>query len=174
MVRRSTGDVGLPVVIATPTTIRDASFADIPQILMLERSSATAAHWTEADYARILAGNDRGDYLLKGVVLVAEASVPTNAILGFIVARAVGRDWEIENIVIAAVAQRAGHGSRLLRALIDRVRKESAEKILLEVRASNHAAIAMYKKSGFEQDGCRKNYYSNPDEDALLLRLVLI
>jgi ribosomal-protein-alanine N-acetyltransferase len=160
-------------VVTAASTIRDASVRDLPQILKLERESATAAHWTEADYARILGDKDCGDHLLKNVVLVAEASDATQPLIGFIVARAIGKDWEIENIVIAAGAQRAGHGLRLLRALIDRVRKESAENILLEVRASNGAAIRLYQKSGFDQDGSRKNYYSNPDEDALLLRLVL-
>jgi ribosomal-protein-alanine N-acetyltransferase len=157
---------------AISTTIREATLADFPQILKLERSSNTAAHWREADYARIFAEKDRGDHLLKNVVLVVEGR--DAALIGFIVARATGRDWEIENIVVAAGAQREGHGSRLLSALIDRVREEAAENILLEVRASNKAAIALYKKNGFEQDGCRKNYYSNPDEDALLLRLTLI
>lgn len=156
-----------------PTTIRDASLAELPQIVKLEQESATAAHWNEADYLRIFADRNRGD-LLKHIVLVVESEVAGKTLIGFIVARAVGREWEIENIVIADVAQREGHGSQLLNALIDRARVECAEIILLDVRESNEAAIALYKKYGFKQDGRRRNYYSNPEEDALLLRLGLL
>ena len=42
--------------------------------------------------------------------------------------------------------------------------------LLLEVRVSNMPAIALYNKLGFEQVGCRPKYYSNPREDALVLR----
>ena len=41
--------------------------------------------------------------------------------------------------------------------------------ITLEVRQSNEAALALYRKYGFEQSGRRKNYYDNPTEDALIL-----
>jgi ribosomal-protein-alanine N-acetyltransferase len=156
------------------TNIREATPADLLQIMELERESPTAAHWTQADYSRIFADKERGDHLLKRIILIAEACEPKRRLVGFIVARGIGRDWEIENIVVARNAQRTGNGSQLLHALVRRARREAAENILLEVRESNQAALALYKKSGFEIAGRRKNYYSNPDEDALLLRLALM
>jgi len=94
-------------------------------------------------------------------------------VIGFLIARAVGRDWEIENILVAKGHQRQGIGGKLLGRFVERARAESAEKIFLEVRESNRAAIALYATTGFEEHGRRKCYYSSPEEDALLLRLTI-
>src|SRR5206468_1134676 len=74
-------------------------------------------------------------------------------LLGFIAVRVIHPEWEIENIVVAEDRKRHGLGSQLLRALIERARSKSAKSILLEVRESNHAAISLYQKHGFLQDG---------------------
>jgi ribosomal-protein-alanine N-acetyltransferase len=154
-------------------TIRDAIAADIPRVISLEKESASAAHWTEADYTRVGAAEDRGSHLTMQIALVAESQDAENGVVGFLIARAVGRDWEIENIVVANGHQRQGIGSKLLRRFIERARAESAENLLLEVRESNQAAIALYSANGFQEHGRRKSYYSNPEEDALLMRLVV-
>lgn len=52
-------------------------------------------------------------------------------------------------------------------------RRASAESVLLEVRASNEPALALYTSMGFRQVGLRKRYYSNPEEDAVLMTLTL-
>jgi ribosomal-protein-alanine N-acetyltransferase len=153
--------------------IRDAIRADIPAIISLERMSATAAHWSDSDYARIGADEDRGSHLTTQIAVVAESAESENRIVGFLIARAVARDWEIENIIVADNLQRRGIGGKLLCRFIERARAESAENIFLEVRESNQAAIALYRAHGFQEHGRRKRYYSNPEEDALLLRLVL-
>ena len=51
--------------------------------------------------------------------------------------------------------------------------KKRAEKMLLEVRASNSAAIGLYKKYGFVRDGVRRGYYRFPTEDAWLMSRAL-
>ena len=48
-----------------------------------------------------------------------------------------------------------------------------AVRIMLEVRAGNHPAIALYEAEGFVQVGRRKNYYQAPREDALLMDCIL-
>lgn len=45
-----------------------------------------------------------------------------------------------------------------------------AVEIYLEVRESNQSAIALYRKFSFQRFGIRKDYYSNPDEDAIIYR----
>jgi [ribosomal protein S18]-alanine N-acetyltransferase len=90
---------------------------------------------------------------------------------GFIIARTVGVEWEIENIAIAAKARRCGLGTRLLGELLDLARARGAEAVFLEVRESNRAARALYEKWSFREDGRRKKYYKDPEEDAILYRL---
>lgn len=51
--------------------------------------------------------------------------------------------------------------------------RASAESVLLEVRASNQPALALYASMGFQRVGLRKRYYSNPEEDAVLMTLPL-
>jgi ribosomal-protein-alanine N-acetyltransferase len=59
-------------------------------------------------------------------------------------------------------------------ALVDNIKKELAklriDEIFLEVRSSNSSACKLYKKAGFEIVGTRKNYYTNPIEDALVMK----
>lgn len=159
--------------------IRSATVADIPSIMDLERQSATAGHWTEAQYRQ--AFHPEG---VRRLVVVAEDSpLATSAhparnhadtgLLGFLVAQHLAPEWELENIVVAAAARRKGLGKRLLEALLAAARETNSSSVFLEVRASNAAARSLYEKAGFEPTGRRKSYYTNPAEDAVLYRLTL-
>lgn len=66
-----------------------------------------------------------------------------------------------------------GIAKRLMDAFMDEAKKRNISFIYLEVRASNIPAISLYEKYGFEKVGTRKNYYSKPAEDALLMTLSL-
>ena len=83
------------------------------------------------------------------------------------------REWEIENIVIAAHARRRGLGTKLLDEFLDSACGEGAATIFLEVRESNCAARSFYEKFRFVEDGRRRCYYREPEEDAILYRLNL-
>jgi ribosomal-protein-alanine N-acetyltransferase len=145
--------------------IRPATLADIPSLMALEQQSVTAAHWSAAQYHAAIAGS-----VPQRVALLAEEE---SAVQGFIVARAADREWEIENIVVAGPVRRRGLGTRLLCQFIALVRGQNADAVLLEVRASNHAARAFYEKCAFAKTGRRKEYYREPIEDAVLYRLSL-
>jgi ribosomal-protein-alanine N-acetyltransferase len=67
--------------------------------------------------------------------------------------------------------QRQGIGEQLMIAALCAAREEGAQRAFLEVRASNVAAQAMYKKYGFVVDGIRPRYYKNNFEDAILMSL---
>ena len=69
--------------------------------------------------------------------------------LGFIAGRAVGEEWEIENIAVAGPARRRGLGTRLLGEFLDLARDRGAEAVFLEVRESNLAARRLYEKWAF-------------------------
>ena len=91
-------------------------------------------------------------------------------IQGFVIVKAVGVEWEIENIVIAGPAQRHGLASRLLTHVLDMARAQGADSIFLEVRESNLAARRLYEKWSFVESGRRKQYYQGPQEDAIVYR----
>lgn len=102
------------------------------------------------------------------MVLVIEEEC---SLQGFLVARALDGEWEIENIAIAGAARRRGLGTRLLGEFVDSVRRERAAAVFLEVRESNRAARALYEKWAFVESGRRPRYYADPPEDAILYRL---
>jgi [ribosomal protein S18]-alanine N-acetyltransferase len=139
--------------------LRSADLNDVPAILALERQTPGAAHWNTVAYAELVNG---------GVVLVAEE---TGRLSGFICAKAVAGEWEIENMAVAAEFLRRGVATELMRRLIQRAENEGASSIRLEVRESNLAARALYLKHGFREAGRRRGYYGAPAEDAILYSL---
>lgn len=160
----------------TVLKIRDATPSDIPSIIALERAAVSAAHWTESQYQALFSPSMSG---VQHLVLVAEAAFakphltnPTSP-LGFLVARRISPEWELENIVVAPAARRTRIGQQLLKALLDTAKKTNSESVFLEVRDSNTAARAFYEKTGFRQVGRRKSYYQDPVEDAYLYRFDL-
>jgi ribosomal protein S18 acetylase RimI-like enzyme len=80
---------------------------------------------------------------------------------------------ELESVVVATNARRAGIGRSLCRAVLEWSRAQGATEVVLEVRATSAPAIALYLSLGFALAGRRPHYYRNPDDDALLLCLQL-
>ena len=155
--------------------IRAATPDDLPLMIELDRASATAAHWSEDQYRKLLTP----ERLVLAASTAANSSLTeTNrggkeSLVGFLVARQIAPEWELENIIVAPFARRKGIGEKLLNALIAAARKTNSEVVFLEVRESNDPARALYARAGFEQTGRRKSYYANPLEDAVLYRLAL-
>src|ERR1700687_1941371 len=139
--------------------IRSAALNDVPAILAIEQQSPGAAHWTREQYNKLVG---------SGVVLVAEEA---GQLCGFVCARAVAGEWEIENVAVAVGFLRRGIANELMRALIQRAKNGVASAILLGVRESNLAARGLYEKHGFREVGCRRVYYRDPVEDAILYAL---
>ncbi len=75
----------------------------------------------------------------------------------------------VESVSVLKEYRRRGIGEALLSHALDFGRRCGGKKAYLEVRESNGAARAMYEKLGFTPDGTRKNYYSEPREDAILM-----
>jgi ribosomal-protein-alanine N-acetyltransferase len=161
--------------------LRRASVADLAAIFALERSIDTAPHWPLASYAAILDSQASIQTLTgeqpttpKRSLFVAE-TLPQAEIVGFAVglvhsAEAVA---ELESMAVAASARRAGIGGALCAAVLDWCREQGAASVTLEVRAGSTAALALYAALGFSQAGRRPRYYSDPEDDALILRLPL-
>ena len=82
-------------------------------------------------------------------------------------------EGQICNLAVAPAFRRMGVGSALLDALKTEAARRGLAVLMLEVRASNTAAQALYEKSGFERVGVRRGFYANPREDAFLYNLYL-
>lgn len=77
---------------------------------------------------------------------------------------------DVMNVAVAPAFRRQGIGEGLMVALMDTLRDKGMESLTLEVRASNSPAIALYDRLGFTEVGRRPNYYTDPGEDALIMR----
>jgi ribosomal-protein-alanine N-acetyltransferase len=96
-----------------------------------------------------------------------------NRVIGYVIFWLIGEDVQINNIAIHPDFRGMGVGEHVMRQVIEQVRFQGASLITLEVRPSNTAALALYRKLGFKLMGIRKGYYTIPPEDALVLGLHL-
>lgn len=78
-------------------------------------------------------------------------------------------EGDIDKVMVAPDMRRCGIADLLLEALLQRGREQGVTAFTLEVRRSNEAAIMLYKKHGFQQEGVRPGFYEKPAEDALIL-----
>ncbi|MBI5043296.1 MAG: ribosomal protein S18-alanine N-acetyltransferase [Nitrospirae bacterium] len=92
-------------------------------------------------------------------------------ILGYICYWLVFDEMNILNLAVDERYRQSGIGSSLLRFVLEDGADKGAQNVILEVRCSNIAALELYEKFGFRQVAVRKNYYDNPDEDALMMAL---
>lgn len=154
-------------------SIRAATSSDLPAMMALEKRAATAAHWSPEQYEALFraANPSRIALVIHEENQHEENQQEKPQVQGFVIARAVSVEWEIENVAIAGPARRRGMGTRLLGELLDLARARGAESVFLEVRESNRAARALYEKWSFAESGRRKKYYKDPEEDAVLYRL---
>ena len=92
-------------------------------------------------------------------------------IFGYICYWLVFDEMNILNLAVEKDFRQKDIGSALLKFILEDSAEKGAQSVILEVRRSNRAAIALYEKFGFRQAAVRKNYYENPEEDALLMAL---
>ncbi|CAN5291335.1 ribosomal protein S18-alanine N-acetyltransferase [soil metagenome] len=113
----------------------------------------------------------------ESITLVARAHMARfrdeGAIEGFIVARLNADELHINNIGVRERSRRKGIGGALLEAALHNGRRLGAQTAILEARAGNMAAQALYRRYGFGVCGRRRNYYRRPAEDALIMKAEL-
>lgn len=90
-------------------------------------------------------------------------------IIGYAGIKAVFDEADITNVAVAPLMRSQGTGKALMKELLSRADQQQINRIFLEVRASNVAAIRLYEKEGFKKIDCRKNYYEKPKEDAWIM-----
>ncbi len=137
--------------------VRKAVLEDVSAIAEIERMSIPQP-WSEAAFANALAQENA----------VTLAAVCDGAVCGFITGVYVLDSADIYSVATAEEYRRKGVGGKLLEAFFGALPDE-AFTVGLEVRESNLAAISLYEKNGFERVGLRKNFYSDPKENAVLM-----
>ena len=96
-----------------------------------------------------------------------------NQYVGFISYHLILDEAEVSHVVVNRLFQEKGYGKQLLKELSTVLKQQNIEKVFLEVRYSNTSAQRLYQKQAFEEIAIRKNYYSHPKEDALIMCLKL-
>lgn len=131
---------------------------DLPQVLAIERESFPLP------FSENLFHMEMG--LNIAHMLVAKAG---GAVCGYIDYWHVDSEMHVINIAVAPKQRGHGVGGIMMQHLIDYSSQHKVEKIFLDVRESNKAAIGLYKRFGFEQIDVRKGYYEDNEEDALVM-----
>ena len=91
-------------------------------------------------------------------------------VAGYVGSQTVIDESDMMNVAVHPDYRQRGVATALIRELMEQLRRRGSRCLTLEVRASNENAIRLYRKLEFQEVGCRKNYYRNPKEDALILR----
>ena len=131
---------------------------DIGQIVLLERECFSVP-WSRESFEDVLKYPFLGGFCIRS----------GDELAGYGVYHCLFEDSEVLDIAVAPAFRRRGIGRKLLDLMEQEVRSRGAERFMLEVRLSNITAQALYKRSGFEVTGTRRNYYKNPTEDAVLM-----
>lgn len=138
--------------------IRRATAQDLPEIYALEQECFVSPWNAELLLLDICASELNLYYVME----------QEERIIGFAGINVVLDEGHIRKICIAPDMRRNGYGSIFLQELEKQAYSRGAEGLTLEVRSSNKAAIAMYERFGFRQEGLRRKYYDNK-EDALIM-----
>lgn len=112
----------------------------------------------------------------EAVMLVVRRGVPDDSgrgVVAYIASRVSADELHINNIGVREEARRRGLGAALLGAALEEGARRGATLAVLEVRAGNAAAQALYTRFGFEVVGERKDYYRSPVENALVMTMPL-
>lgn len=141
--------------------IKYAEMSDIPNITRIESESIDEP-WSESQFISALLSDS--DILL--------AASYNNCTVGFIEASFVLDEININSIAVDAKYRKLGIASMLI-ASLEKFFSGSAEKLMLEVRSRNIPALNLYRKLDFSEDGKRKNFYSHPPDDAVLMTKLL-
>ncbi len=168
--------------------VRPLAWTDLGRLAELETALFADDAWSEATWWAELAARPRRDYVVAEWVPVAEGAAraaeapagPDNGsaagaprIAGY-AGVDLGRDTaDVMTVAVDAAYRGRGVGDLLLGRLIARAASHGAGALLLEVRADNASALALYRRHGFEQVSVRRRYYQPADVDALVLRRLL-
>lgn len=142
--------------------IRKMHSMDVASVMRIELETFTMP-WSESTFRGLLRRKDSD-------LFVAEHA---GAVVGYSVFWAVTDQGELGNVAVSQEARGQGIGRKLIEAVIIQAAERGVREVFLEVRKSNFGAQTLYGTFGFYEVARRKNYYLQPSEDALVMRLDL-
>ena len=139
--------------------MRAMTLEDVDAVFAIEQA-VQAYPWTRGNFS---------DALNNGYFCRVDEAV--GGIRGYAVLMPVVDEAELLNIGVAAGLQRKGLGRAMLLEMLDVAREKNIRRVFLEVRASNAAALALYRSAGFVDISLRRGYYKNAagGEDAITM-----
>lgn len=143
------------------TRLRAMRWQDLAEVHRLEQRAFAVDPWSLASFWGELAGRPRRDY-----VVLQDAD---GAVVGYAGLDLAGESSDVMTIAVDPDRRGQGHGTVLLRALLDRAASAGAARLLLEVRADNPQAIGLYRRHGFAELHRRRGYYQPGAVDALVM-----
>lgn len=144
---------------AEGTKIRPMSVLDLDQILGIEALSFPTP-WSRFAFTSELTQNNYAFYVVAEINGEAVAYAGVWVIL---------EEGHITNVAVHPDYRGRGLGEQMMRSIMGRAKAQGAERVTLEVRASNDVAQQLYTKLGFVSRGLRKGYYTDTKEDALIM-----
>lgn len=133
---------------------------DIDAVFAINEASFSMP-WTRTQIEQILSDE-------KMLYVVADLD---DVVLGYCGMYRVLDEGNITQVAVSSDMRGRRIATAMMKTLISLAKDEGIHFFTLEVRLSNEPAISLYKKSGFVIMGRRKNYYSNPTEDGLIMNL---
>ena len=144
-------------------TIALMTYDDVPQVAEIERRCFPDP-WSE----RMLR-----EHLDNQCAAALVARGEDGTILGYGGLLVVLDEGYITNVAVSPDCRRQGVGRALIGTLVSHAGAQGLAFVTLEARTSNMPAIALYENAGFQKVGVRKNFYTAPVEDALLMTFFL-
>lgn len=131
---------------------------EVAQVARLEKDNFSSP-WSENDFLEAIDNPTRFYYVAK----------EDETVVGMCGMQVILDEGEISNVAVSEKYRRKQIAYQMLSHLLEEGKKQGVHAFTLEVRESNQAAIRLYEKLGFVAEGIRKNFYTKPIENAVIM-----
>lgn len=138
--------------------IRDMNESDLPAVLEIERISFTIP-WSIDSFI----------HELRNLYSITKVAVIEGTVIGYICAHYIIDESHILNLAVHPDFRRCGIATKMVIEVLSELKEKGCRFIFLEVRVSNLVARNFYARFGFKEVGVRRNYYTSPKEDAIIM-----
>ena len=148
---------------SSPVRLRRMMRKDLPEVIAIEHQSFSNP-WPDTTFE----GEIQNIGLSYPVVAVDEAE---GNIIGYVIFWIIRDEVQINNVAVHPDYRRRRIAENMFRDILAVLEQNGILFVTLEVRAGNAAALTLYEKLGFKKIGYRKEYYTHPAEDAVVMGL---